>query len=308
MVVVFLLGVAKLYSQQLPHILFYKENLNYFNPAVTGMEGSVLFINHRSQWLSIPDAPETTSIRFNANRKKNASWGFMVESDQIFIENRISIAGDYSYQINLDEQSTLNFGLRVGFYNSFFELENLNRISNEPNEILEAVSPYIGNIIGAGIHYNRTGDTADYFFSLATPNLVNFRRFKTTYNIYTQARDERHYYLVGGVHFKSGVITLIPHFLMRAIKNAPALYSGMLGINYQNDYEMGVGITNNHYMSGYVQLKNFKSFAVSAGYEFATRLDETSLRAGTIEINLKYKFGNSKESFTTEEEIKATLE
>ena len=305
---VFVMGYARVYSQQLPHILFYKENLNYFNPAVTGMEGSLLLINHRSQWLSIPGAPETTSIRFNANPKKNASWGFMLESDQIFIENRISIAGDYSYQISLDERSTLNFGLRVGFYNSFFELENLNRISNEPNEILEAVSPYIGNIIGAGIHYNRTGDTADYFLSVATPNLVNFRRFKTTYNIYTQARDQRHYYVVGGVQIETPLITLIPHFLMRAVQNAPALYSGMLGLNYQNDYELGLGITNNYYMSGYVQVKNLNNFSVSAGYEFATRLNETSLRAGTIEMNLKYKFGNNKESFTTDEEIKATLE
>ena len=35
------------YTQQLPHLLFYKDNINYFNPAVTGMEGSLIQFNHR---------------------------------------------------------------------------------------------------------------------------------------------------------------------------------------------------------------------------------------------------------------------
>ena len=91
------------YAQQLPHLLFYKENINYFNPAVTGMKGSLIQFNHRSQWMSIPDAPQTTSIRYNSTTKENAAWGIMAEADQVFIENRIAISGDYSYQIKVDE-------------------------------------------------------------------------------------------------------------------------------------------------------------------------------------------------------------
>lgn len=296
-------------AQQLPHLLFYKENLNYFNPALTGLNGSLIQINHRSQWLGISDAPLTTSIRYNPRTEKNATWGFMVENDQVFIENRISLSGDYSYQIKISDISTINFGLRVGLYNSFFELENLNRITNEPNDVLDAVSPYIGNIFGAGIHYNRVTENTVYFLSFSSPNLVNFRRFKTTYNIYTKARDQRHYYTIGGANINLGDLNLIPHFLIRAVENAPNLYSGMLGVGYLENFELGIGITNNFYLSGYLSLKNFKSFHVNAGYEFPTRLDETALRSGTVEINLIYKLGNKmKESFKTEEEIEADIE
>lgn len=295
------------YTQQLPHLLFYKDNINYFNPAVTGMEGSLIQFNHRSQWLSIPDAPQTTSIRYNSKSKENATWGIMAEADQVFIENRVAISGDYSYQIKVDEISTLNFGLRVGLYNSYFELDNLNRLTSEPNEILNAVSPYIGNIFGAGIHYNRVSEKTNYFLSFSSPNLVNFRRFKTTYSIYTEARDQKHFYTVGGLNYKSGNINLIPHFLIRSVSNAPTLYSGMLGVGYMDNYEIGFGITNNSYMSGYLSIKNFNSFNINAGYEFPTRLDNTALRAGTVEINLIYKFSNG-ESFTTEQEIEAEIE
>ena len=44
---------------------------------------------------------------------------------------------------------------------------------------------------------------------------------------------------------------LIPHFLVRHVKYAPLLYSFLVGFDYRKNFEIGFGITNNDYLSGY---------------------------------------------------------
>ena len=279
-------------GQQRSHLLFFKDNLIHFNPAHAGVDQSKIQIGSRSQWLGIKDAPNTNSLRYISAKKKNVTWGYNIETDRVFIENKNSISADYSYQLKLGEQKTLYLGIRLGLYSYNFDVDELVRVTNEPNEMLEAVRGYIGNIIGVGLYYSDVREKAEHFFSYAIPNVVSLRRFKAENGITTEVTDRIHHYFVGGSIIKMGENSLIPHFLVRHVKYAPVLYSLLVGFDFRKNFELGFGVTNNDYFSGYFSLKKIEKYNIGIGYEFPNSIEKTALRKGTVEFNLIYKLDN----------------
>lgn len=279
-------------GQQRSHLLFFKDNLIHFNPAHAGVDQSKIQIGSRSQWLGIKDAPNTNSLRYISAKKKNVTWGYNIETDRVFIENKNSISADYSYQLKLGEQKTLYLGIRLGLYSYNFDVDELVRVTNEPNEMLEAVRGYIGNIIGVGLYYSDVREKAEHFFSYAIPNVVSLRRFKAENGITTEVTDRIHHYFVGGSIIKMGENSLIPHFLVRHVKYAPVLYSLLVGFDFRKNFELGFGVTNNDYLSGYFSLKKIEKYNIGIGYEFPNSIEKTALRKGTVEFNLIYKLDN----------------
>lgn len=280
-------------AQQRSHLLFFKDNLVHFNPAHSGVDGRKIQLSSRSQWIGIEDAPANNSLSYISKTKKNVTWGYHIETDRVFIENKNSLAADYAYRLKLDDRKTIHLGVRVGLYSYSFDVNELVRVTNQPNEILSAVRGYIGNIIGAGIHFADERENAAHFFSLSIPNVVSIRRFKAENGITTEVSDRVHSYLIGGSKIKMGDRLLIPHFLIRHVQNAPLLFSFLMGLDFQNKFELGFGLTNNDFFSGYFSLKKMEKYNLGIGYEFPGNNGKTALRKGTLEFNLIYKLGGA---------------
>tara|TARA_B100001559_G_scaffold225309_1_gene189276 strand:+ start:674 stop:1627 length:954 start_codon:yes stop_codon:yes gene_type:complete len=279
-------------GQDFSHLLFFKDNLVHLNPAHAGAEGSKIQIASRSQWSGIKNAPRTNSLRYISNKKKNVTWGYNIETDRVFIENRNSLSVDYSYQLKLDDQRNFYLGMRVGLYSYNFDVDELVRVTNQPNEILEAVRGYIGNIIGVGLYYSDVREKVEYFFSYSVPNVINISRYKAENGISIKVADRIHHFFVGGSKIIIGENNLIPHFLVRQVKYVPILYSFLLGFDFRKNFELGFGLTNNDYLSGYFSLKKIKNYNIGIGYEFPNSGKKTGLRRGMVEFNLIYKLGN----------------
>tara|TARA_B100001057_G_C22811938_1_gene935771 strand:- start:646 stop:1554 length:909 start_codon:yes stop_codon:yes gene_type:complete len=282
-------------GQQRSHLLFFKDNLIHFNPAHAGVDESKIQIGSRSQWLGIKNAPRVNSLRYISAKKKNVTWGYNIETDRVFIENKNSISADYSYHLKLGDQKTIYLGMRVGVYSYNFDVDELVRVTNEPNEMLEAVRGYVGNIIGVGLYYSDVREKVEHFFSYSIPNIVSLRRFKAENGITTEVTDRIHQYFVGGSVIKMGENSLIPHFLVRQVKHAPVLYSFLLGFDFRKNFELGFGLTNNDYLSGYFSLKKMEKYNFGIGYEFPNSTRKTALRKGTVEFNLIYRLTSSKD-------------
>ena len=294
-VFVFIFLPKLILGQQRSHLLFFKDNLIHFNPAHAGVDESKIQIGSRSQWLGIKNAPRVNSLRYISAKKKNVTWGYNIETDRVFIENKNSISADYSYHLKLGDQKTIYLGMRVGVYSYNFDVDELVRVTNEPNEMLEAVRGYIGNIIGVGLYYSDVREKVEHFFSYSIPNIVSLRRFKAENGITTEVTDRIHQYFVGGSVIKMGENSLIPHFLVRQVKHAPVLYSFLLGFDFRKNFELGFGVTNNDYLSGYFSLKKMEKYNFGIGYEFPNSTRKTALRKGTVEFNLIYKLTSSKD-------------
>ena len=162
------------------------------------------------------------------------------KTDRVFIENKNSISADYSYHLKLGDQKTIYLGMRVEYTHNF-DVDELVRVTNEPNEMLEAVRGYIGNIIGVILYYSDVREKVEHFFSYSIPNIVSLRRFKAENGITTEVTDRIHQYFVGGGVIKMGENSLIPHFLVRQVKYAPVLYSFLLGFDFRKNFELDSG-------------------------------------------------------------------
>jgi type IX secretion system PorP/SprF family membrane protein len=94
-------------------------NMTEYNPTFTGVNGTFVSLNSRSQWSGIEDAPKTNYLIYHFPKSGKAALGFTAQNDRVFIENKTHFTIDYNYQFQLSTDEFLYVGLKGGgFYNN----------------------------------------------------------------------------------------------------------------------------------------------------------------------------------------------
>lgn len=103
-------------AQREPQYTQYMYNIGSFNPAYSAsVEHTDIIALYRAQWIDIPGAPNT--LRLGANlplSNDKMGLGFNIVSDQLGPSSQTYIDIAYSYQIQLNSNSWLSFGLDAG--------------------------------------------------------------------------------------------------------------------------------------------------------------------------------------------------
>ena len=87
--------------------------MNILNPAFTGSENqTILSLTSRNQWISIDNAPKTQVLIFSSPRKKNVGLGLSFISNKYFVEDTSIAYIDFSYKLNLTENSSKFVGVQ----------------------------------------------------------------------------------------------------------------------------------------------------------------------------------------------------
>ena len=109
-----------LFAQQDPLVTHYMYAIPSFNPGAAGSSGMVCATAiNRQQWVGLEGAPVTTTFLVNAPFtlfKRLSGAGLMIRSDRAGFDNDISLAGSYSYFLNIG-QGRLGIGLSAGMLN-----------------------------------------------------------------------------------------------------------------------------------------------------------------------------------------------
>ena len=290
-----------LMAQQQPNFLFFEQNMGIYNPAFTGSEGQFVGLGYRAAWSGIEDAPRATSLVYNTNEKNKASWGISFLSDKVYVENQGMVSVDYGYRLQLSDNTNLHLGIKAGANFNNIDLEKLNRITQENNESLGNIQNYLNPLLGVGAYLK----SKTYFFGLSVPNFLNTKRFKEVNGIQATATDKPHLYASGGFAWKlNNTISLEPAFLYRMVSDAPNQVTAIGKINFKDQLQLGVGVSNNDYISAMLAFKGMKLFDFGYGYEMGQRTSSTALRANTHELFLRFKFGQSKANNGTQKEDK----
>ena len=103
--------------------------------------------------------------------------------------------------------------------------------------------------------------------------------------------EKPHLYMSGGASI--GVIralSLWPTLLYRMVADAPNQITALAKLDYNEKIEMGLGVSNNDYISALVFLKGASNLDLGIGYEFGQRTSSTALRENTMEFVLRYRF------------------
>ena len=94
-------------------------NMAEYKRTFTGVNGTFVSLNSRSQWSGIEDATKTNYLIYHFPKSEKAALGFTAQNDRVFIENKTHFTIDYNYQFQLITDEFLYLGLKGGgFYNN----------------------------------------------------------------------------------------------------------------------------------------------------------------------------------------------
>lgn len=294
-----------LFSQE-SGLIFNKFNLSVFNPAYVGVDGSAINLNTRVQWLGIEDGPMTNYLIIHLPEKKNASLGFTVQNDRVFVENKSQVTLDYSYKLKLSNSSYLSLGLKAGgrFFN--IDINNVPRIFSEANQSISEPGNYFSPILGAGVSYiSKKG-----FLGVAVPGLLNSTALNTNQDWELTSRDYTYLHVSGGIYLNlSDKFSVNPSLIYRSNPRQPDLFNSIIEMDYNDRFTLGSVYTNNSTMAFFFKLKSKKGFHIGYGYEFSTASDMEAIKNSTHELMLRIDLKSKKNSEANKDsEIQNNLE
>lgn len=209
--------ISSLKAQQLPLYNQYMLNGYLVNPAVAGSDGYTTFsLTARSQWLGIPNAPNTqvfsfqtrvlkrsfivkgNSVKrksFKPSRSGRIGLGAYVFNDMNGAMSRTGVHASYAYHIRIGENQ-LSFGLGGTAYQ--FHIQDLSFFEeNEPLLSEGIYQPVFVPDADFGIYYL----SYKYYAGISVKNVMqSYLKLGNTsldgYRLY------RHYYVTGGYRFE----------------------------------------------------------------------------------------------------------
>ena len=278
-----LLFCQSLFSQE-SSLIFNRFNLSIFNPAYTGIEGSAVNLNTRAQWIGLEDAPLTNYLTVHFPEKKNASIGLSIQNDRVFVENKTLLTFDYSYRLQLSDNSNISLGIKAGgmFFN--VDTNNIPRIFTVPNESVSSLGNYFSPILGVGLSFI----SKNIFLGVSTPGLLKKIGFNKNKDWELTSRDYTYLHLSGGFKFNlSEKFMLKPSAIYRSMPRGPNLINSILEIDYSDRFSLGSIHTNNNTIGAFFKLKSKKGFTIGYGYEFLAGDDRYQISNSTHELMIR---------------------
>ena len=272
-----------LFSQE-SSLIFNRFNLSVFNPAFAGVEGPAINLNTRAQWIGIEDAPLTNYLIVHFPEKKNATLGLTIQNDRVFVENKTLLTLDYSYRLQLSDNSNLSLGLKAGgmFFN--VDTNNIPRIYTTPNQSVSSLGNYFSPVLGVGLSFI----SKNIFLGVAAPGLLNKIGLNKNSDWELTSRDFTYLHLSGGFNLNlSDKFTVRPSVNYRSIPVGPNLINSILEFDYSDRFSLGSLFTNNNTIGAFFKLKSKKGFHIGYGYEFLSGNNRQSLSNSTHELMLR---------------------
>ena len=288
------------FGQQESYFSIYRYNMNVINPAFAGADASnLLSFSSRSQWASVQDAPKTLALSFSSARKNNVGLGISLVSDKTFVEQQTFAYVDFSYKLQISDESSFFLGLKGG--GNFYNADPTSLITSsqlgDPNQMnLSKFNPNIG--VGAYLK------NPNYWISFSIPRLFNVSRDND--NLAVTAKDRVHSYLGGGLDLPiSKVLLLKPSVMIRKVTGlaASADLTGM--ISWQNQFDIGLSFRTNSSIA-LMSLISLGMFDVGYAYETPTDNGLSQLNLKTHELILRINLGEAK--ISEEKKPEAILE
>lgn len=283
-------SVEQAKGQEFPSSLQYITNMHTINPAFVGMwEKSGFMVSTRTNWVGIKGAPlyQKFSI-FSPIRNKDSGLGFNVERITQGIEKKISITGDYSYQIRLDMYNYMRFGLRVGFVNYDNALTDYQLYPDyipDP-EYLADVNLFFMSVLGFGaMIYND-----DYFVSLSIPQVIS-NTFQVNLNNYSSEHRFTNVYLSGSYVFKlPGDIHLRSNLLLVGTVGKSIYADGAAIVYLPNNLQLGLNFRTNGTVCFSAQYTFSNNMRIGYASDYALISDIRKYQLGTYEFLVGYDF------------------
>lgn len=290
------IAIFNCHSQQEYSFTHYFETNSFFNPASTGNEHSQNIVGlFRKQWAGYKGTPTTGGVLYeNELKKYNMGIGGYVFTDKIGETSMTTVTANYAYNIKLNSNFKLAFGLDVG---ADFISTNYGRLlfwDHNDQLLLDSKSSNIVPKIGLGTQFYND----KFYVGLSVPRVLNFNSpdFHTINNSSIPMLVS-HYYLTAGYKFVlNDEFKLRANTLLKYTRNVwPQIDLNATG-TYKDLIGLGLGYKSLGFLSTYVQYIYNKTVVISYAFDFSLNPMSEFARGGTHEIMIKYQIVKNKTS------------
>lgn len=290
-VYVFLLVVmansVMVFGQKEPQYTQYMYNIGSFNPAYAGtVETPEVVGLYRAQWIDIPGAPRT--FRFGVNvpfSNEKTGLGFNVVSDQLGPLTQTYVDLAYSFQVQLNDNTKLSFGIDAG--GSFLDVD-LTKGSFEitPEPLLNSfTNNKFYPTIGAGTFLY----SDDWYLGLSIPNFLT----NGIYNdeVATLVEDKVQFNFIGGYVFDlSEKLKFKPAILVNYLQGSPVNLNLSTNFLINDSFTLGASYRVDNAVSGLAGFQISSGTFIGYSYDYNTNaLGEYN--NGSHEMILKFYLG-----------------
>ncbi|MGE5393168.1 MAG: PorP/SprF family type IX secretion system membrane protein [Candidatus Saccharibacteria bacterium] len=285
-------------GQEYPWSLQYITNMSTINPAYVGMwDKSGLMVSTRTNWVGIKGAPLFQHASyFTPVKNQRSGVGMEVQLLNTGLEKRIFLTGDYSYQVRMDFNHFLRFGMRVGVINFSNNLTDYQLYPDHKydSEFAEDIWMYNMTTFGmGGVFFTR-----DYYISLSLPNVIN-NTFKVNANHYSSLHNFNTVYLAGSYVFSLGQeIRFRPNLLIIASANRPVYFDAAALIYLPSNLQLGLNLRSNGAVCLSAQYTFQNRMKIGYASEYALVQDIRKFQVGTYELLIGYEFNVNKRKYS----------
>jgi len=291
-----LLMSTSVFAQQEPTYTQYMFNTQTVNPAYAGSWGTTGFMAlAREQWTGIDGAPSTQTFSFQTlHKNKNVGLGLNVINDRYGLEKRLSVFGDYSYLVKMDEELKLRLGLKLGFSSYSNNLNEYTVIDeSDPRFMGEIGQNFMPNFGVGGFLYKD-----NYYIGLSIPKLVN-NEFKNDFNNLSVQAEIRHLFLMGGYIFDlSEDLKFKPTAIGKFTSGVPVQFDFTTNFLIKERVWLGAMFRTGDAFGFLAQWVINNNLRFGYSVDFSTS-KLSSYNNGTHEIMVSYEIGKAAEAIAT---------
>jgi type IX secretion system PorP/SprF family membrane protein len=282
------------YAQQTPQFTQYMYNTISVNPGYAGSREALTIVGlHRSQWVGMDGGPTTQTLSIHSPlRNDRIGIGFSFINDKLGDENFNYLYADFSYSINLTENTKMAFGVKGGF--SYYSLDgallNNPTVFNDPY-FQEKLNRWTPNL-GAGIYVHQP----KWYVGLSSPKLIENDYAK---NGFYRALEQSHFYGIAGYVFditKSGSVKMRPTGLVKFTKGAPVSYDATLSFLFNEKLWIGGSYRVDDSAGALVSFQLTRQLTIGYAYDYPMS-DLKPYTSGSHEIMIMFDFKFDKSKY-----------
>lgn len=214
----------------------YRLNPVIASPAFAGevAEQAEITAMNRQQWVGIQGAPRTMAFTGNFKWKPKMGISFLAMSDIAGPMKISTVAGDFAYQVKLNDHWKVAGGVRLGTSTLSLDYDGI--------QVVDQTDPVFQGDRSTGLRFNtgwgiRIAHTNGLFFSISQPRVLSYD-FGDVSGGY---KDVTYHYVNAGTTVKvSDFFTVIPSFMARVANDVPVSWDVNVNSRIGNSFEAGV--------------------------------------------------------------------
>ncbi len=288
-IVMLMLFVVTLKSQQLPQYSQYMLNELAINPAVAGKDDfSEVRMSSRLQWTGITDAPRTYMLNVHGPiEKKNMGLGMSMFTDIVGPTRRTGLNFTYAYKIKLKEDVHLSMGISAGMLQYGIDGNKI-RMREEGDEQLQMKyqTIYLPDF-GMGVYlYSKK----KYYIGISLPQ-INQSQIPLYPTAYKNSRLATQLNINGAYTYSINAdFSVEPSFLVKYERPAPMKID--LGVRAIYKDQIWAGLLYRHHdaVSCLIGFKYQDYLLIGYSYDFTTVKTLSAVAGSTHEFMLGIRF------------------